>query len=148
MDQNRPKPENYLVVAILSTILCCWPAGVVSIVYAAKVNGLDSNAVEEWEKSSDHLFLGTAYVESKGEKVVKEKIRIESINNTYYYIAEIPETSISVTFNITHIGESGFVCESEEINFPRKISYELNGFDDLSTRLEGLGKKLNFSFYQ
>ena len=105
----------------------------------------ESQAIEEWEKSSDHLFLGTAYVESKGEKVVKEKIRIESINNTYYYIAEIPETSISVTFNITHIGESGFVCESEEINFPRKISYELNGFDDLSTRLEGLGKKLRFS---
>ena len=40
MEQNRPKPENYLVFAILSTILCCWPAGVVSIVYAAKVNGL------------------------------------------------------------------------------------------------------------
>ena len=40
MDQNIPKPQNYLVFAILSTILCCWPAGVVSIVYAAKVNGL------------------------------------------------------------------------------------------------------------
>jgi hypothetical protein len=40
MDQNRPKPQNYLVFAILTTVLCCLPAGVVSIVYAAKVNGL------------------------------------------------------------------------------------------------------------
>jgi len=40
MDQNRPRPQNYLVFAILSTVLCCLPAGVVSIVYAAKVNGL------------------------------------------------------------------------------------------------------------
>ena len=40
MDQNQPRPQNYLVLAILSTIFCCMPAGVVSIIYAAKVNGL------------------------------------------------------------------------------------------------------------
>lgn len=34
------KPDNYLVWAILSTICCCLPFGIVSIVYAAKVNGL------------------------------------------------------------------------------------------------------------
>ncbi|WUI02964.1 CD225/dispanin family protein [Spirillospora sp. NBC_00431] len=31
-------PPNYLVWAILSTILCCVPAGIVSIVFATKVN--------------------------------------------------------------------------------------------------------------
>ena len=30
---------NYLVQAILTTILCCLPLGIVSIVYAAQVNG-------------------------------------------------------------------------------------------------------------
>lgn len=35
-----PKPDNYLVWAILSTILCCLPFGIVSIVQAAKVDGL------------------------------------------------------------------------------------------------------------
>lgn len=40
MEQNRQRPENYLVFAILTTVLCCLPAGVVSIIYAAKVNGL------------------------------------------------------------------------------------------------------------
>jgi uncharacterized membrane protein YvbJ len=29
---------NYLVFAILSTVLCCLPTGIVSIVYAAQVN--------------------------------------------------------------------------------------------------------------
>lgn len=38
--QRPPKPDNYLVWAILSTLLCCLPLGVVSIVYAAKVDGL------------------------------------------------------------------------------------------------------------
>lgn len=32
------KPDNYLVWAILSTIFCCLPLGVVSIVYAAQVD--------------------------------------------------------------------------------------------------------------
>ena len=31
---------NHLVWAILSTICCCIPTGIVSIVYAARVNGL------------------------------------------------------------------------------------------------------------
>lgn len=31
--------QNYLVFAILTTILCCPPAGIPAIVYAAQVNG-------------------------------------------------------------------------------------------------------------
>ena len=32
-------PPNYLIWAILSTVLCCLPFGIVSIVFAAQVNG-------------------------------------------------------------------------------------------------------------
>ncbi len=35
-----PKPSNFLVCAILSTIFCCMPFGIVSIVYASKVDVL------------------------------------------------------------------------------------------------------------
>ena len=34
------KPSNNLVWAILTTVLCCLPLGIVSIVYAAKVDTL------------------------------------------------------------------------------------------------------------
>lgn len=34
------KPDNYLVWAILSTILCCMPFGVVAIVNASKIDSL------------------------------------------------------------------------------------------------------------
>ena len=33
-------PDNYLALAILSTLFCCLPLGIVSIVYSAKVNSL------------------------------------------------------------------------------------------------------------
>ncbi|ABK69389.1 CD225/dispanin family protein [Mycobacterium avium] len=38
--QVAPEPENYLVWAILCTVLCCLPLGIVSIVYSTKVSGL------------------------------------------------------------------------------------------------------------
>lgn len=35
---HRPKPSNYLILAIFSTIFCCIIPGIVSIINAAKVN--------------------------------------------------------------------------------------------------------------
>lgn len=36
---NKP-PDNNLVWAIVSTVLCCWPLGIVSIIKSTKVNTL------------------------------------------------------------------------------------------------------------
>lgn len=41
METNQPKPshpQNHLAMAIITALLCCQPAGIVSIVYAAQVN--------------------------------------------------------------------------------------------------------------
>lgn len=38
--EPRPYVPNHLVWAILATIFCCVPFGVVSIVFAAQVNGM------------------------------------------------------------------------------------------------------------
>jgi heme/copper-type cytochrome/quinol oxidase subunit 4 len=38
--QGQQQPDNYLVWAILSTIFCCLPFGIVSIIYSTKVSGL------------------------------------------------------------------------------------------------------------
>ena len=37
--EERPHVPNYLVWAILSTVCCCPPTGIVSIVYAVRANG-------------------------------------------------------------------------------------------------------------
>lgn len=38
MEENQPKPKNYLVESILVTIFCCLIFGIIGIVNAAKVN--------------------------------------------------------------------------------------------------------------
>lgn len=42
-----PKPENYLVFAILTTVCCCLPFGIVAIVKAGKVN--EYYAMQQYE---------------------------------------------------------------------------------------------------
>jgi hypothetical protein len=37
---NQQKPDNYLVWAILTTLLCCMPFGIVSIVKSTQVDSL------------------------------------------------------------------------------------------------------------
>ncbi|MBD0835725.1 CD225/dispanin family protein [Aestuariibaculum suncheonense] len=52
--ENKPqRPNNYLALAIISTILCCLPTGIVSIVYSTKVNNLyEDGKYDEAEKAS------------------------------------------------------------------------------------------------
>lgn len=37
--QMPPKPDNNLILAIITTLCCCLPFGIVAIIKAAKVNG-------------------------------------------------------------------------------------------------------------
>jgi hypothetical protein len=72
---GAPPPDNYLVWAILSTILCCLPLGIVSIVFAAQVNekwarGDVAGATESSRKAKQyaiwsaavHLVLGAVVI--------------------------------------------------------------------------------------
>lgn len=48
------KPDNNLVWAILSTVFCCLPLGIYSIILASKVNGLYySGKYDEAQKTAD-----------------------------------------------------------------------------------------------
>jgi len=68
--ENKPaRPSSYLALAIISTILCCLPTGIVSIVYAAKVNGLyEDGKYDEAAKASKNaktwglISIGAAFI--------------------------------------------------------------------------------------
>lgn len=59
-----PKPNNHLAWAILSTLFCCLPLGIVSIVYSAKVDGLYNSgdyagAYNAANKAQNYAMWGT-----------------------------------------------------------------------------------------
>lgn len=53
--QPGPKPDNHLVIAILTTLMCCLPFGIVSIVNATKVDAAyaSGNYQEAVSRSED-----------------------------------------------------------------------------------------------
>lgn len=58
-----PPPDNYLVWAILSTILCCLPLGIVSIIFSTQVNtkwalGDYAGAQESSRKAKNFAIYG------------------------------------------------------------------------------------------
>lgn len=61
---NMPRPENNMVWAILTTLFCCLPLGIVSIINASKVNGLynsgDYNGAVEAAKNAKNYALYSA----------------------------------------------------------------------------------------
>ena len=52
--ENKPaRPSSYLALAIISTILCCLPTGIVSIIYSTKVNSAyEDGKYDEANKAS------------------------------------------------------------------------------------------------
>ena len=53
MEIKPTRPNSYLALAIISTILCCLPAGIVSIIYATKVNSAyEDGKYDEAERAS------------------------------------------------------------------------------------------------
>jgi hypothetical protein len=57
---TEPAPPNYLVWAILSTLFCCWPTGIVAIVFAAQVSSkMQAGDVEGARKASGNAKLWT-----------------------------------------------------------------------------------------
>ena len=60
-DQRPTRPDNYLVLAILCTLFCCLPFGIVSIIYAAKVDTLYNSG--DYQGAQDASDNAKKYVE-------------------------------------------------------------------------------------
>lgn len=58
-----PRPSTWMVPAILATVLCCLPLGIVSIIYASKVNNYyNEGKYDEAQRASNtarNWFIGS-----------------------------------------------------------------------------------------
>ena len=109
-------------------------------------NNQTSNTYEEWHWDEDKQLEGLGYRLVQGEKVVSEHIRIFQRDDEFIYEAKLPNHDDPIAFRIVRITEGGFTCENIDYDFPKKISYELNGYDILHTQLSSSKRHLKFDF--
>ena len=74
-----------------------------------------------------------------------EKLRILIRENNVYYVADVPENQKLVYFKLTEISDKGFVCENPDHDFPKKVTYQLEG-NQLKATISGDGKSVDYVF--
>jgi hypothetical protein len=103
------------------------------------------SGLEQWVKIDSQELLGIGVNMRDTDTVFVEKLRIIVKDDNIFYVADVPENQKLVYFKLTEITESGFVCENPDHDFPKKISYQLDG-KKLKAQISGDGKVIGYLF--
>jgi len=100
---------------------------------------------ERWERTSEFELRGVGVSMQGNDTTFVEKITILIKDNSIYYVADVRENEKPVFFKLIDITKTGFVCENPEHDFPKRISYQVNG-RDLKAQISGDGKSIDYFF--
>lgn len=100
---------------------------------------------ERWEKTDQGDFRGWGVSMNGQDTSFVEKLTIITKDNEVYYVADVPENKELTYFRFIELTATGFVCENPEHDFPKKISYQLNG-TKLKATISGNGKSIDYFF--
>ncbi len=103
------------------------------------------SGVEQWKQTQPKELRGIGVNLQGADTTFVEKLRIVIKDNTIVYVADVPENQKPVYFKLTEITGSSFVCENPEHDFPKKITYQLNG-NKLNAKISGDGKEIDYLF--
>jgi hypothetical protein len=100
---------------------------------------------ETWRESGTTTLTGFGVIMKGADTAFVEKIRIELKDGQLYYVADVPENKGEVLFAFTELTNKGFVCENPKHDFPKKISYVVDG-KNLKATISGDGKAVDYLF--
>lgn len=103
------------------------------------------SGIESWNKVSSSEFLGKGITMKGTDTLFVEKLKLTIKDDDIYYVSDVPENPSPVSFKITAIHSNGFTCENPSHDFPKKITYLLNG-KSLKATISGDGKAVDFLF--
>jgi hypothetical protein len=99
---------------------------------------------EMWTKKNNEL-VGHGVTMKGTDTAFVEKIKIVAKDGKLFYVADVPENKSEVWFEFTALTNKSFVCENPKHDFPKKISYSLEG-DNLKAVISGDGKAIDYLF--
>lgn len=103
------------------------------------------SGVEWWRLSGVNEMSGKGIALKGADTTFVEKLRITIHDNVICYVADVPENKEPVYFRFTSLTINGFVCENPAHDFPKKISYSLDG-RKLTAVVSGNGKEIVYLF--
>ena len=103
------------------------------------------SGVEIWKKTSSQEFVGKGINLRGADTTFVEKLKLIVKDNKTFYVADVPENKAPVLFEMTSVSASTVTFENPSHDFPKKISYELNG-NKLKATISGDGKSIDYLF--
>jgi hypothetical protein len=100
---------------------------------------------ETWKSTGPTTMVGRGIMMKGADTTFIEKIRIEVKDGKIFYVADVPENNGEVWFEFTALTDKSFVCENPKHDFPKKISYEVDG-KNLKATISGDGKAIDYLF--
>jgi hypothetical protein len=100
---------------------------------------------ESWKKESDTEYLGFGFTIQEKDTISQEKIRLVKENSKWNLHVIAPGDTAPTTFKISSFDANSFTCLNPENEFPKKISYSLEG-EKLKAVISGGGMEIPFEF--
>lgn len=100
---------------------------------------------ERWVKIADHELKGWGVTMKGMDTAFTEKISIVVKDNLIFYVAETADNKEPVYFAVTKLTTSSFECENPKHDFPKKITYRLEG-NRIKAAISGNGKTIDYLF--
>lgn len=105
-----------------------------------------TTAYEAWRKESEQVYTGLGWSMKGSDTSFVEKLRIEIKEGKPYYVADVRENAEPVYFLMSELSSTGFKSENPEHDFPKVITYSLEGSQMTAVISDGGDKKMGFVF--
>jgi hypothetical protein len=104
-----------------------------------------TSGYEQWERKSLTELKGFGARIKGSDTTITERTTLLLKDNAIYYVADVKENEKPVYFKLTQLTDNSFVCENPEHDFPKMITYTLDG-NKLKATISGDGKAIDYLF--
>ena len=100
---------------------------------------------ESWSAFSDTEWRGHSGTLDGTDTIFHEVTKILAEEGRLFFVADVPENTDPVRFEITLVTDSSFTCENQKHDFPKKIYYRFDGAV-LHARVSAGDEGIDFKF--
>lgn len=100
---------------------------------------------EIWTRHSPTEWRGRGVSMTGKDTTFVEKIRIVAEKGSLYYVADVPDNSKPIYFEVTSVTPNAFVCENPSHDFPKKIEYRYDG-TEIRARISAGDQGMDYVF--
>lgn len=105
----------------------------------------DLETFEIWKKKNDSSYYGIGFTMHNKDTLSQEKIKLIKRNSLWVLEVIASKEAEATLFSLTKIGDQDFICENEEIDFPKKIKYWKSG-EKINALVSGDEMEIPFEF--